>query len=63
MIAGSVFAQLVLRPWLNFGEGIVILMFFICGGLGIYFAKPMTQWLEKVDSEVSLIRVLGQPII
>lgn len=64
MIAGSVFAQLVLRPWLNLGEGIVILMFFICGGLGIYFAKPMTQWLEKkVDHEVSLIRVLGQPII
>lgn len=64
MIAGSVFAQLVLRPWLNLGEGIVILMFFICGGLGIYFAKPMTQWLEKkVDNEVSLIRVLGQPII
>lgn len=64
MIAGSVFAQLVLRPWLNLGEGIVILMFFICGGLGIYFAKPMTQWLEKkVDNEISLIRVLGQPII
>lgn len=64
MITGSVFAQLVLRPWLNLGEGIVILMFFICGGLGIYFAKPMTQWLEKkVDNEVSLIRVLGQPII
>ncbi|MFH0257375.1 SoxR reducing system RseC family protein [Vibrio rumoiensis] len=64
MITGSVFAQLFLRPWLNLGEGIVILMFFICGALGVYFAKPMTQWLEKkVDNEVSLIRVLGQPII
>ncbi|MFV0574987.1 MAG: SoxR reducing system RseC family protein [Vibrio sp.] len=64
MIIGSVVAQMVLRPWLNLGEGIVIAMFFLCGGLGIYFAKPMTQWLErKVDSEVSLIRVLGEPIL
>ena len=64
MIAGSVLAQLILRPWFNLGEGIVIFMFFVCGALGIYFAKPMTQWLEKkVDNEVSLIRVLGQPII
>lgn len=64
MIVGSVLAQLILRPWLDLGEGIVILSFFVFGGLGIYFAKPATQWLEnKVDSEVSLIRVLGQPIL
>ncbi|WP_105900872.1 SoxR reducing system RseC family protein [Vibrio gangliei] len=64
MILGSVVAQLVLRPWLGLGEGIVILSFFLCGALGIYFAKPATQWLEqKVGSEVSLIRVLGQPIL
>lgn len=64
MIAGSIFAQMILRPWLHLGEGIVILMFFVCGALGVYFAKPVTQWLEKkVDNEVSLIRILGQPII
>lgn len=64
MIVGSLIAQLLLRPWLNLGEGIVIAMFFLFGALGIYFAKPATQWLEnKVDSEVSLIRVLGEPII
>ncbi|OEF27781.1 SoxR reducing system RseC family protein [Vibrio rumoiensis] len=63
MIAGSLIAQLWLRPLLELGEGIVILMFFLSGAVGIYFAKPMTQWLEsKVDNEVSLIRVLGQPI-
>lgn len=63
MIVGSLVAQLWFRPLFNLGEGIVILMFFLSGAVGIYFAKPMTQWLEsKVDNEVSLIRVLGQPI-
>lgn len=63
MMLGSLMAQLWLRPLMGGGEGIVILMFFLFGGLGIYFAKPITTWLEgKVGREVSLIRILGQPI-
>ncbi|WP_153446298.1 SoxR reducing system RseC family protein [Vibrio algicola] len=63
MMLGSLIAQVWLRPLLGGGEGIVIFMFFLFGGVGIYFAKPLTDWLEtKVGREVSLIRVLGQPI-
>lgn len=64
MMMGAIFADLWLAPWLNMGEGIVILAGFLSLGLGVVIARFWANFHEQASQkEVVLIRVLGEPIV
>lgn len=63
LILGAGFAQWALVPWLDGGEGIVILCSALFVTIGIYFAKALAAKLEALSSQqVTLLRILGEPI-
>ncbi|HAS6241943.1 TPA: transcriptional regulator [Vibrio vulnificus] len=63
MLLGALFGHLVLSPWLEMGEGTVVLTSMLFAFIGILFAKKLAQPLEqKSAAQVELMRVFGEPI-
>ncbi|MCF8779764.1 SoxR reducing system RseC family protein [Vibrio sp. IRLE0018] len=63
MLLGALFGHLVLSPWLDMGEGAVVLTSMLFAFIGILLAKKLAQPLEqKSAAQVELIRVFGEPI-
>ncbi|HDY7711621.1 TPA: SoxR reducing system RseC family protein [Vibrio vulnificus] len=63
MLLGALFGHLVLSPWLEMGEGAVILTSMLFAFIGILLAKKLAQPLEqKSAAQVELMRVFGEPI-
>ncbi|EGQ7695392.1 SoxR reducing system RseC family protein [Vibrio vulnificus] len=63
MLLGALFGHLVLSPWLEMGEGAVVLTSMLFAFIGILFAKKLAQPLEqKSAAQVELMRVFGEPI-
>ncbi|ELP5730554.1 TPA: transcriptional regulator [Vibrio vulnificus] len=63
MLLGALFGHLVLSPWLEMGEGMVVLTSMLFAFIGILFAKKLAQPLEqKSAAQVELMRVFGEPI-
>ncbi|AMG13125.1 TPA: transcriptional regulator [Vibrio vulnificus] len=63
MLLGALFGHLVLSPWLEMGEGAVVLTSLLFAFIGILLAKKLAQPLEqKSAAQVELMRVFGEPI-
>lgn len=63
MIAGAWIGQWWLAPMLAMGEGLVIAVSALATLAGILFAKRLSYQLEQRSSQqVTLLRVLGEPI-
>ena len=63
MLLGALFGHLVLSPWLEMGEGAVVLTSMLFAFIGILLAKKLAQPLEqKSAAQVELMRVFGEPI-
>ncbi|MBN8032864.1 SoxR reducing system RseC family protein [Vibrio vulnificus] len=63
MLLGALFGYLVLSPWLEMGEGAVVLTSLLFAFIGILLAKKLAQPLEqKSAAQVELMRVFGEPI-
>ncbi|EHZ2549809.1 SoxR reducing system RseC family protein [Vibrio vulnificus] len=63
MLLGALFGHLVLSPWLEMGEGAVVLTSMLFTFIGILLAKKLAQPLEqKSAAQVELMRVFGEPI-
>ncbi|EHT4943017.1 SoxR reducing system RseC family protein [Vibrio vulnificus] len=63
MLLGALFGHLVLSPWLEMGEGAVVLTSMLFAFIGILLAKKRAQPLEqKSAAQVELMRVFGEPI-
>ncbi|HAS6395718.1 TPA: transcriptional regulator [Vibrio vulnificus] len=63
MLLGALFGHLVLSPWLEVGEGAVVLTSMLFAFIGILLAKKLAQPLEqKSAAQVELMRVFGEPI-
>ncbi|EGQ7938722.1 SoxR reducing system RseC family protein [Vibrio vulnificus] len=63
MLLGVLFGHLVLSPWLEMGEGAVVLTSMLFAFIGILLAKKLAQPLEqKSAAQVELMRVFGEPI-
>ncbi|MDK2623354.1 SoxR reducing system RseC family protein [Vibrio vulnificus] len=63
MLLGALFGHLVLSPWLEMGEGAVVLNSMLFAFIGILLAKKLAQPLEqKSAAQVELMRVFGEPI-
>ncbi|HAS6084111.1 SoxR reducing system RseC family protein [Vibrio vulnificus] len=63
MLLGALFGHLVLSPWLEMGEGTVVLTSMLFAFIGILLAKKLAQPLEqKSAAQVELMRVFGEPI-
>ncbi|EGQ7756730.1 SoxR reducing system RseC family protein [Vibrio vulnificus] len=63
MLLGALFGHLVLSPWLEMGEGAVVLISMLFAFIGILLAKKLAQPLEqKSAAQVELMRVFGEPI-
>ncbi|EHU5196091.1 SoxR reducing system RseC family protein [Vibrio vulnificus] len=63
MLLGAWFGHLVLSPWLEMGEGAVVLTSMLFAFIGILLAKKLAQPLEqKSAAQVELMRVFGEPI-
>ncbi|HAS6233775.1 TPA: SoxR reducing system RseC family protein [Vibrio vulnificus] len=63
MLLGALFGHLVLSPWLEMGEGAVVLTSMLFAFIGILLAKKLAQPLEqKSAAQVELMRVFGKPI-
>ncbi|HAS6031484.1 transcriptional regulator [Vibrio vulnificus] len=63
MLLGALFGHLVLSPWLEMGEGAVVLTSMLFAFVGILLAKKLAQPLEqKSAAQVELMRVFGEPI-
>ncbi|HDZ3714692.1 TPA: SoxR reducing system RseC family protein [Vibrio vulnificus] len=63
MLLGALFGHLVLFPWLEMGEGAVVLTSMLFAFIGILLAKKLAQPLEqKSAAQVELMRVFGEPI-
>ncbi|HDY7476413.1 TPA: SoxR reducing system RseC family protein [Vibrio vulnificus] len=63
MLLGALFGHLVLSPWLDMGEGAVVLTSMLFAFIGILLAKKLAQPLEqKSAAQVELMRVFGEPI-
>ncbi|HAS6348168.1 TPA: transcriptional regulator [Vibrio vulnificus] len=63
MLVGALCAHFVLAPWLGMGEGLVVLTSMLFVAVGVMLAKKLAVPLEqKSASQVSLIRVFGEPI-
>ncbi|MGR2823514.1 SoxR reducing system RseC family protein [Vibrio vulnificus] len=63
MLLGALFGHLVLSPWLEMGEGAVVLTSMLFAFTGILLAKKLAQPLEqKSAAQVELMRVFGEPI-
>ncbi|ELM6647835.1 TPA: transcriptional regulator [Vibrio vulnificus] len=63
MLLGALFGHLVLSPWLEMGEGAVVLTSMLFVFIGILLAKKLAQPLEqKSAAQVELMRVFGEPI-
>ncbi|HAS6043332.1 TPA: transcriptional regulator [Vibrio vulnificus] len=63
MLLGALFGHLVFSPWLEMGEGAVVLTSMLFAFIGILLAKKLAQPLEqKSAAQVELMRVFGEPI-
>ncbi|WP_428773037.1 SoxR reducing system RseC family protein [Vibrio sp.] len=63
LMMGAGLASTILAPWLNLGEGIVILAAFASAAAGVLMAKRWSSRLEQSSrQQVVLVRVLGEPI-
>ncbi len=63
MLLGALFGHLALSPWLEMGEGAVVLTSMLFAFIGILLAKKLAQPLEqKSAAQVELMRVFGEPI-
>lgn len=63
LVCGALLSHLFIAPTFNLGEGVVILSSAIFTVAGIYLAKRLAARLESQSSQqVTLIRVLGEPI-
>ncbi|HAS6200918.1 SoxR reducing system RseC family protein [Vibrio vulnificus] len=63
MLLGALFGHLVFSPWLEMGEGAVVLTSMLFAFIGILLAKKLAQTLEqKSAAQVELMRVFGEPI-
>jgi sigma-E factor negative regulatory protein RseC len=63
LVLGALFAHLLIAPTFGLGEGVVILSSAIFTVMGIYLAKRLATRLESQSTQqVTLIRVLGEPI-
>ncbi len=64
LIIGAMFGHFLLSPLLAGGEGIIILSSLFFAAAGIWIAKRVSRPLEEESKhQVTLIRVLGEPIL
>ncbi len=63
LLLGAIFAQMILEPYLHFGEPFVIAVAIVFTGGGFKLAKFVATKIEAgTESELRLIRVLGAPL-